>query len=160
MGKLKKVGIGIGIVIAVFFVLVIAWGVSMQQREDQLKEAQKVATLTPEEVKAQTIEVSYDDLMRNNENYVGKIVHYKGEIVQSQNVYGDTYVFRVSTKAPDYFGDTVWVNYAGKRVLEHDIIEFWGKVKGLKEYSAVLGNSITIPEIDASILDVVKKQGE
>jgi hypothetical protein len=43
--------------------------------------------------------------------------------------------------------------------LEGDIVEFWGKVKGLKEYTAVLGNAITIPEVDASILDVIEKQG-
>jgi hypothetical protein len=160
MGKLKKVGIGIGIVIAAFFVLVIAVGVSSQHRENELKETEKIATLTPEEVKAKSIEITYDDLMRNNEDHVGKIVHYQGKIIQVQNVYGDTYVLRVGTSdAPYYFGDIIWVNYAGKRVLEGDIIEFWGKVKGLKDYTAVLGNSVTIPEIDASILDVVKKQG-
>ncbi len=145
--------------IAAFFVLVIAVGVSSQHKENTLKEAEKVATLTPEEVKAKSIEVSYDDLMRNNENYTDKIVHYKGKIIQVQNVYGDTYVLRVGTDAPYYLKDIMWVNYAGKRVLEGDIIEFWGEVKGLKEYKAVLGNSITIPEIDASILNVVQKQG-
>jgi hypothetical protein len=159
MGKAKKFGIGIGIVIGVFFALVIAVGITSQQREEELKETQRIATLTPDEIKAQAIEATYDDLMRNNEDYVDKIVHYTGKIVQAQNVFGDTYVLRVSTKTPYYFSDTVWVNYAGKRVLEGDIVEFWGKVKGLKEYTAVLGNAITIPEVDASILDVIEKQG-
>jgi hypothetical protein len=103
MGKAKKFGIGIGIVIGVFFALVIAVGITSQQREEELKETQRIATLTPDEIKAQAIEATYDDLMRNNEDYVDKIVHYTGKIVQAQNVFGDTYVLRVSTKTPILF---------------------------------------------------------
>lgn len=103
--------------------------------------------------------VPYDDLFRYNEKYIGDIVLYKGKIVQSQNTFGDNYIFRVAVKKDkllnDYYEDIIWLNYKGSRYLEGDIIQFWGKVKGLKEYRAVLGNTVTIPEIDALIVELV-----
>ena len=106
----------------------------------------------------------YDDLFRYNEHYIGDIVLYKGKIVQSQNTFGDNYIFRVSVKKSeltnDYYEDILWLNYKGSRYLEGDIIQFWGKVKGLKEYSAVLGNTVTIPEIDALIVTISSDQAD
>lgn len=115
--------------------------------------------LSPETIKSNAIEISYDDLMRNNEEHVGKIVYHEGEVIQVQNVFGNTYVLRVSTEGPYYYDNVIWVNYAGDRLLEDDAVEIWGVV-GLKEYSAIFGNSVTIPEIDASILELVEKQSD
>lgn len=78
-------------------------------------------------------------------------------------IYGDKYVLRVATKQKayiGYFNDDIWVNYKGKRLLEGDIIDVWGKVKGLKTYTAVLGNRITIPELDSLHTELVIKAGE
>ena len=116
-------------------------------------------TVSFETIKSNALNVSYGELMRNVENYQGKIVYYRGEVIQIAQNYGDNYVLRVSVTRDKYglWSDAVWVNYNGPRVLENDIIEFWGKVKGLKTYEAVLGNSVTVPEIDAIYLDVVFK---
>ncbi len=115
------------------------------------------------EIKSSAINENYDDLMRNNENYIGKIVYYRGKILQVQEVYSGEYVLRVATKKEEYIGysgDTIWVNYKGKRLLEDDIIDIWGKVKGLKTYSAILGNAITIPEIDSLNIELIQKAGQ
>lgn len=156
MGKLKKIGIGFGILIAIIFVIGIIAGLGLNEREESLKKPE----LSPAQIKSMAFTgVTYDDLMRNNEDYIGKIVHYQGKVLQMQNVYGDTYALRVGiTEKTFFYEDVVWTNYAGPRVLENDIVEFWGTVKGLREYTAVLGNTITVPEVDALILDVVKKQ--
>ena len=37
--------------------------------------------------------------------------------------------------------------------METEIIEFWGISKGLKEYTARLGNKITMPEIDGILVE-------
>ncbi len=163
MGITRNVGIGAVIAIVAFVAAYVAIAgfipkSSLLSDVQEQNEPKEVKQLTPEEVKAKAIQVSYDDLMRNNENYTGKIVHYKGQVVQVLHVSGDTYALRVGLDMP-FPKDIVWMNYAGKRVLEGDIIEFWGTVKGLKEYKSLLGEPITIPEIESSILDVVKKQG-
>ena len=38
--------------------------------------------------------------------------------------------------------------FRSTRFLEDDIVEFWGLVKGIKRYTAVLGNEIQVPEIE------------
>jgi hypothetical protein len=157
LGKVKKIGIGVGVVILMFFVIAILASIGYESQEEKLKTPE----LSPSEIKAKSLDgISYDDLLRNNENYVGKFVHYTGEVLQAQNTYGDTYVIRVGiTKDVFVYTDVVWVNYAGPRVLEGDIIEFWGEVTGIQEYEAVLGNTISIPEVDSLILNVITKQG-
>jgi len=51
--------------------------------------------------------------------------------------------------------DTVWGNYHGKRYLEDDIVNVWGRVKGLRTYTAVLGQEITVPEIDVLHMELI-----
>lgn len=98
--------------------------------------------------------------MRNPENFKNKIVYFRGEIDQVQNVYGDKYMLRISTKQSTfsemYLEDTLYVNYEGTRLLEGDIVDLWGRSVGLKTYTAVLGNEITIPEIDALHIEIYK----
>lgn len=107
--------------------------------------------------------LTYDELMRNNNQYVGRIVKYRGEITQVVEDYGNSYTLRVATKEEAYIGyydDVLLVNYNGPRLLEQDIIDLWGEVSGLRSYVAVLGNTITIPEIDALHVEIVKKAGD
>ena len=94
--------------------------------------------------------VKYDDLFRNNEKYIGLVVHFsRAELVQ---IIGDKGYWELRanvTKKVDYYTDTVYLDYYGDtRFLEDDIVEFWGLVKGIKRYTAVLGNEIQVPEIE------------
>ena len=114
-------------------------------------------TMSIEEIKKAASPVLYDDLMRHNENYIGKIVYYRGEVRQVSHNYGNKYFLRVATK--DSFDNVIWVNYEGERLLEDDIIDVWAKVKGLKTYEAILGNKITIPELDSLHVELVTKAG-
>lgn len=99
----------------------------------------------------------YDQLFRENEKYVGKIVHIRGEIDQAVES-GGRYVFRIATEESEYvgyLGDIVWVNYQGDRYIEEDVVDVWGRVVGLKKYEGVLGNEITIPEINSLHIELV-----
>ena len=123
-----------------------------------LEEGIKTTDMSVEEIKNSAINVSYDDLMRNIENYKGKTVCFRGGVVQVQEESGNAYNLRVATAGSylyDYYKNIIYVNYKGPRFLEDDIIDVWGYVKGLKTYSAVLGNEITIPELDAFHLELV-----
>ena len=121
------------------------------------KSTTTITTTTIIPTKDRAINVSYDELMRNTDNYIGKIVYYRGKIVQVTEVSKNEYVLRVDVTEKPYWKDTIWVNYIGKRLLEDDIIDVWGKVEGLKSYEAVLGNEVTIPEITSLELEFVTK---
>lgn len=113
----------------------------------------KVATVAPPE---DALEIAYDDLARETERYVGSTVHFLGEVVQVIEGEGLDAVLRVNvTKSTYGWQDTVWVNYEGPRLLEDDIVEFWGVVRGRRSYTSIWGATITIPEIDAITLERV-----
>jgi len=91
---------------------------------------------------------NYDDLFRNNQQYVGTLVYYRGQVVQVLEAGQNKYQLRVNITEGKYsWGDTVYLFYSGNRFLENDVIEFVGQVDGLMTYAAVSGASITIPEI-------------
>ena len=55
----------------------------------------------------------------------------------------------------------IWVNATeGTRVLEKDIVRFWGVVRGERTYTAIFGNRVRIPEVDAVAVEVVVKAGD
>ena len=100
-------------------------------------------------LKATAKMVSYDDLFRYNEEWIGELVYYKGEVVQVIERGDDNYNLRINVTEDQYgwWDDTVFLYYSGERLLEDDIIEFVGEVYGLLTYEAVMGNEVTIPEI-------------
>lgn len=104
-------------------------------------------------------ELSYDELMRYNEKYVGKNVRLRGEVIQVQNVFGDEYMALAYTTCETFIeffcnADLVWINYSDVRMLNGDLITFWGEVKGQKSYVNGFGGSMTVPEVDASAIHI------
>jgi cbb3-type cytochrome oxidase subunit 3/predicted nucleic acid-binding Zn ribbon protein len=119
-------------------------------------EVDTVPSITLAEAKEKAVDVNYSELLRNTELYVEEIIHYRGEINQVTDMWGDNYILRINVTKGEYgfWEDDVWVNYKGKRVLEDDIVDFWGVVKGIKKYKTVLGSFRSIPEIDALYLEL------
>lgn len=115
------------------------------------------ATADLDAQKAAAITIPYDDLFRYNEQHVGKVVRYVGEVIQVQEdvcIQCDTpsYTLRIAVTEGSYglWDDPIWVDYEGTdRFLEDDIVTVWGVVEGLQSYTAVLGNQVTIPQVRA-----------
>lgn len=106
--------------------------------------------LTFAELKANAKALTYEELYRNNETYQGDLVYLKGEVIQVlADGNSDSYELRVAITPSEYgYDDPVYVQYTGPvRLLEDDIVELVGNVKGLRSYRSVLGGRITIPEI-------------
>lgn len=122
------------------------------------------APINIEEYKAKSILISYEDLARQTEKYVGEKAKYTGQVIQVQEIYGNQITLRVNVTKGEYgiYKDTIWINYKYKegenRVLENDIINVWGEIKGRKSYSAILGNKITIPELDGMVIEIAGKK--
>lgn len=110
-------------------------------------------------------EYSYKDIARNPKNYEGKPAKFRGEVVQVQES-GDFVVLRVNVtyEAFEYidegiWSDTVYVEYTRKsdsesRILEDDIINMYGTIKGTKTYETVMGNDMTIPYLEAQYITI------
>ncbi len=144
--------------IAVYFVtmiviLLIVGGIGSTLLSGPSLPTSNTNTLSVAQIKASAKIVPYDSLFRYNEGYVGDVVYFKGEIVQVENYFGDDYHFRIATK--NGYDDIIYVNYVGSRLLEGDTVEIWGTVKGLKRYTSIFGQSVTIPEIDSLHLQQV-----
>lgn len=83
-------------------------------------------------LKEQAIEVPYDELNRNYEEYIGKYVHYPRVVVDIAHKDpggtagdGKGYVYHVYVNG--VFGAGIWVDYH-ERFVRGDVLELWGKV--------------------------------
>ena len=107
-------------------------------------------TPTWEEMKESALGLSYEDLFRYAENHRGKLVYYRGKVVQVMESRGD-FQLRVNVTSGEYgfWEDTVFLRYddAPVRILEDDVVAFVGIMNGTITYESVLGGEITIPDI-------------
>ncbi|MCA9239735.1 MAG: hypothetical protein KDA37_06035, partial [Planctomycetales bacterium] len=124
-----------------------------------IDEEESTAAASLNEQKANAATIDYDDLFRYNEDHVGKLVRYVGQVLQveeCQTCAEDLAVLRIAV-TEDRFGlwdDPIWVEYMGPdRFLEDDIVTVWGIVEGLHTYETILGGTVTIPALTA--LDMV-----
>jgi hypothetical protein len=112
------------------------------------------------QIKNNALNISYNDLFRDNEKYIGKTAYFRGKIVQIAFLSGNEYIFRVATKKNQYFNysdDIIYVNYQGSRYFEGDIIDLWGRVDGLEIYSAPWSNTVSFPKITGYYAEFVMK---
>ncbi len=100
--------------------------------------------------------VSYDDLFRYNEQYVGELVYFEAQVVQGIDEEKGHYHLRANVTKDEFniWEDEVFLINSGGHLLsggrlflDGDIIEFVGRVSGRATYVAVSGRYITIPEI-------------
>ena len=116
--------------------------------------------ISAEEYKANCESVPYIDLSRNPNNYVGQNAVFTGQVVQVQEN-GNAVTLRINVTKDKYgiWDDTCYIDYQWKdssesRILENDIVTVYGTIKGIKSYTAVLGNQISIPHIAAEYIDI------
>lgn len=125
-----------------------------------IKELEPEAETTDVDIdtlKAEAVTIPYDELFRYNERHIGEAVRYIGEVLEFQQRPCDacenpTAILRVAVTEGRYsWEDPIWVDYAGtERFLEDDIVTVWGTVEGLESYTAVLGNTVTVPKVTAA----------
>jgi len=116
--------------------------------------------ISEEEYKASCNSISYVDIARNPNEYVGQKAVFSGKVIQVQES-GKRVVLRVNVTKGEYgiWDDTVYVDYQRKddnesRVLEEDIITMYGEIKGIKDYTAVFGNQISIPHLKVEYIEI------
>ena len=148
----KWTGIGCGgLIVLVILLMIIAALFADEDSNDgpSLPPTPQLSNIPFGQLTEMAERISYDELFRHNEDHIGKLVRYRGQIIQVQEGRRDSYVLRANVTEGQYlWEDPVYLNYSGSRLLEDDVIEFVGRVQGLKTYQAIFGNSVTIPEIN------------
>ena len=90
--------------------------------------------------------ITYDQLARTPDDYIGEKVKFKGKVIQVMEGDGETQI-RVAVNS-DY--DTVIFaafskDIVSSRVLEDDIVTLYGMSTGLLTYKSTMGGNISIP---------------
>ena len=115
-------------------------------------------SLSAEEIEASFKEQcgspSYDDVARNPDDWEGRKVVFQGKVIQVMESSG-AYTLRVNVTQGRYTWDnTILVYYAASsgssRILEDDVMTFYGTMNGMYSYKSVLGATITVPLMKAS----------
>ena len=150
-------------VIAVFFIIFM-YAQTMQPVPNRAPAKSNAVTEVPkiseDDYKASCEKLSYKDISRNPNNYVGKNAVITGQVDQVQED-GNDIILRVNVTKGSYglWDDAYYIDYRRKnsnesRILENDIVTVYGTIKGIKSYTAVLGNQISIPHIVAEYIDI------
>ncbi|MBQ9013130.1 MAG: hypothetical protein IJ094_06140 [Bacilli bacterium] len=129
---------------------------SNKTKETKITEKEKYSE---EEYKQLCEKLDYKTIARSPDDYMYKKVYGTGEIIQVVEETEKMATFRINVTPImnydnteiSYYEDTIMAiiyNYdMNNRLLENDIIDFWGQSRGNYTYETVLGSSATIPLI-------------
>ena len=114
-------------------------------------------TLSEATYKAQCESISYDELARNDQSYLGRKIKFRGKVIQVMGTDSATMRIEVTEDSYGLWDDVVMVGYDYKegqsKFLEDDIVTFYGEYKGLYSYTSVMGATITVPSCNALYID-------
>ena len=117
--------------------------------------------LTPDQIKNQSVNASFDDLMIHSDVYKGKIVHIRGNVMQVSDKGSNNSVLRIFTGASgknpgSYPGNDILAYYTGQDIHDSDLIDVWGYYNGL-DSANLQGGLGTVPAVDAILVNVASK---
>jgi hypothetical protein len=130
-------------------------------------EATKDPKIVKKEFKKSCKSIKYKTLARNPDKYKGKNYKLTGKVIQVQEpTYGDTVGLRINitketAKYIDYvsWSDTIYATVeipeGEDRILEDDIITFWGTCDGLYSYTSITNSKISLPKIDIMYFNIL-----
>ena len=131
-------------------------GIITDQLLESLELAEKVSAEAKKEAEkaAYRSDYSYEQLARNPETYIGEQMKFSGKVLQAET--GTTCYIRLAIKSN--YDTVLFVTYDKSvldyKLLEDDKVTVYGTFKGDYSYKAVLGNTITIPWLSASMIEL------
>ena len=115
-------------------------------------ETERLRGLPYAELRDAAESIPYNDLYRNAESHKGELLVYVGRLAHVSGSPEEGFFMRAQVTPPDsdfvLWDDVIALNYTGERFREDDIIERVGTSRGLMTYEALLGNEVTVPNID------------
>ena len=124
----------------------------------QEREAERDAQAAKEAQQGYETGITYDQLARTPDDYIGKKVKFTGVAIQVIEGSGTT-MLRVATSG--HYDNVILVEYQSDltpiRVLDDDKVIIYGVSQGLYTYESTGGADITIPYIMVDQLEIVLK---
>jgi Protein of unknown function (DUF2510)/Glucodextranase, domain B len=105
-----------------------------------------------QEYKAKAETVSFAELNKDTQRYVGHVVTYEGQVfqIQEEGEEGGWMLVEVTKGEFGLWSNPVYVTFHRRlKANEKSIVTFWGEVKGTKSYETKIGGNNEVPEIDA-----------
>lgn len=124
------------------------------------------STVSENDFKNSCATIDYTTLSRNPDKYKENNYVFTGEVIQVQeSSWSDTVDLRINVtqKTYEYIDDTYYTDTVyctveipdgEDRILEDDIITFWGTCDGLYSYTSILGSSVSLPKIDIKYFQI------
>lgn len=111
------------------------------------------------EYMAQCETITFKELARNPDSYVGKKLKIKGEVIQvSEGSVTTSLRINMTQGSYGYWTDTIYATVVipdgNDRILEDDIITIYGECAGSYTYTATSGASITLPKINVKLFEI------
>ena len=96
----------------------------------------------------------YDEMARNGDNHKGEKLQINGKVIQVIDSDDGTAQLRVATR--DGYDDVYYIEIPASqwkthRLLEDDVITFYGNVYGLYSYDSTMGGKITVPAMTVNM---------
>lgn len=116
-------------------------------------------TETPDPLLAYETGLTFKDISRNPDKYIGQKVKFSGNVLQI--IEGVTInAIRMSTKG-DY-DDVIYAVYTKSiidfRLLEDDHITIYGTFEGMETYETIFGSSVTLPKIHIDFIELNEEE--
>ncbi len=133
----------------------------------EVSEAQEETTITPDEYKSQCQEVSYNDIMRNPDQYIGQKFKITAKIIVASQKWSTGTYYKAYTDDGSgmYLDKMVWIfdkrdenanDYI--KLLEGDTVTFYGEFNGLQSTrNALNGENGEDFSLDAYYVDIVEE---
>lgn len=112
-------------------------------------------------------EIDYETLSRNPDKYKGEHFKLTGQVIQvldSDSWFNDATTLRINiTKEESEYIDDWWkdtivatvvIPKGADRILEDDVITFYGDCDGLYTYTSILGQKVSLPKIDIKYFEI------
>lgn len=127
-----------------------------KKAEEEAKKQAEEKAKKEEEAKGYDTGITYENLARTPNDYKGKKVKFKGEVIQ---VIRGTTVDEYRIKVEDDYKKVLYVTYinsTGTNILEEDKVILMGISEGEITYKSTMGGNITIPSVRAKSIEVIK----
>lgn len=128
-----------------------------KEEERKKQEAAAQQQKSKEDYLASCQTIDYQTLARNPDSYKGQSFKFTGEVIQvTEPTIGSTVTLRINvTKETildeDFYSDTILATVSipdgNDRILEGDIITFYGDCDGMHSYKSILDQKISLPKI-------------
>ena len=167
----KNLATGIGITM-ILPALVMGLMVAESWKASNFFDSEPIPEYTNEEIMRQAVSVPYQSLVDQPDVHEGEVVRYEGTLLQVKNQFLDKYLLRVGVTQERFSAsDVILLTYTPTSDEEKEwlaktenelrpgqtdglqTVTFWGISTGITEYDTVFGQKLSIPSVDAIIIE-------